>query len=587
MIPELDRKVAVSVFLKYDARHIPAHVVRIAFGSYKCHMRRSLLLVFLVATITLRAQNPMAVPPLIEADTFQLDVQAHTHEFHPGVVTATMGVGVPYLGPTLLFHKGDTVRLRVNNQLNEVTNMHWHGLKVPGEMDGGPQREIMPGESWDVKYNVENEAGTYWYHPHTHMQTGTQATKGIAGFIIVKDDDESALDLPRTYGVDDFPVVIQDRRWLPNGNFSIGPFGDSLLVNGTPHPYLELPAQVVRLRLLNGSNARVYELGFEDGRSFHVIAGDAGLLHAPVEKDRQRLSNGERVEVLLDLSGMEGDSLMLMSYGSELPSSVPGGYNPVWESSILNGIDFPVLRLRVTAPTADPVATIPLALGTAQPPQLSDVIKDRFKVLNGTGMVGMGMFMIDGLMYDMDVINDTMLLGSTEMWTIMNASNMAHPMHLHGVSFWVLERNGVPPPPEEQGAKDVVLIDSGEQVKLIMRFDHPTDGWPFMYHCHNLMHEDNMMMLQFIVVDLNTGMPGSAEAKVELFPSPTHAFITWQSPFAVRQLRVFDIQGRQVMLSGAHGMERCVLDLSALPAGLYTLELLGDKERAVGRVVKE
>lgn len=548
-------------------------------------MLRSIPLLFLV--FSLNAQNPIAIPPMIEADTFQLDVQSHTHQFYPGVNTATFGVGVPYLGPTLLFHKGDTARLRVSNQLNEVTNMHWHGMKVPGVMDGGPQREIMPGEHWDVKYKVENDAGTYWYHPHTHMQTGTQATKGIAGFIIVQDDEEAALDLPRTYGVDDFPIVVQDRRWLPNGNFSIGPYGDSVLVNGTPRPYLEAPAQVVRLRLLNGSNARVYALGFEDGRSFQVIAGDGGLLNAPVERDRLWLSNGERYEVLLDLTGMEGDSLMLMSYGSELPSTVPGGYNPIWESSILNGVDFPVLRIRVTAPTSDPVTSIPAQLGSAQPPPLSEVLQDRFKVLNGTGMVGMGMFMIDGLMYDIDVINDTMFLGTTETWTIMNASNMAHPMHLHGVTFHILERNGMPPPPEEQGAKDVILIDSGEQVKLIMRFEHPTEGWPFMYHCHNLMHEDNMMMLQFVVIDLNTGLRAPTGMDVEVFPSPTNSSITWQSPFAVQQMRIMDLQGRMVIQKGIDGSENGVIDLSDLPVGLYSIELIGEQQRALGRVVKE
>ena len=533
------------------------------------------------------AQNPIAIPPLIEADTFQLDVQSHTHEFYPGVNTATFGVGVPYLGPTLLFHKGDTARLRVNNQLNEVTNMHWHGMKVPGVMDGGPQREIMPSEHWDVKYNVANDAGTYWYHPHTHMQTGTQASKGIAGFIIVQDDEEAALDLPRTYGMDDFPIVVQDRRWLPNGNFSIGPYGDSILVNGTPHPYLEAPAQVVRLRLLNGSNARVYVLGFDDGRSFHVIAGDGGLLNAPVERDRMWLSNGERYEVLLDLTGMEGDSLMLMSYGSELPSTVPGGNNPIWESSILNGVDFPVLRIRVTAPTSDPISSIPAQLGSAQAPPLSEVLQDRYKVLNGTGMVGMGMFMIDGSMYDIDVINDTMFLGTTETWTIMNASNMAHPMHLHGVAFHILERNGVPPPPEQQGAKDVVLIDSGEQVKLIMRFEHATEGWPFMYHCHNLMHEDNMMMLQFVVIDLNTGLRSPIDKKVEMFPSPTSSSIMWKSSFPVQRSRITDLQGRMVMQKGVDGSESGVIDMSHLPAGVYSIELIGDQQRAVGRVVRE
>ena len=121
-------------------------------------------------------------------------------------------------------------------------------------------------------------------------------------------------------------------------------------MNGTPHPYLECPAQVVRLRLLNGSNSRVYQLGFEDDRNFQVIAGDGGLLNAPVDVDRLSLSNGERWEILMDLTGMEGDSLLLMSFGSELPQTVPGSNNILWESSILNGIDFPMCYVSASLP---------------------------------------------------------------------------------------------------------------------------------------------------------------------------------------------------------------------------------------------
>ncbi|HQX31739.1 MAG TPA: multicopper oxidase domain-containing protein, partial [Flavobacteriales bacterium] len=336
-----------------------------------------------------QAMLPMAIPPALDTDTFFLDVGEHQHQFYPGVTTTTFGVNGPYLGPTLIMHQGDSSWFRVTNNLPQVTNMHWHGMHVPGIVDGGPPREILTGESWDLKYKVVNPAGTYWYHPHPHMITGTQATMGIAGMIIVQDAEEAALDLPRTYGTDDFPVVVQDRRFLGNGNFSIGPYGDSVLVNGTPHAYLECPAQVVRLRILNGSNARVYQLGFEDGRTFQVIAGDGGLLNAPVELDRISVSNGERWEVLLDLSGMEGDSLMLKSFGSELPSTVPGGTNLIWESSALNGIDFDVLRIRVTAPTADPVTSIPTSLGTAQPIPASQASQTRIKNLMGNGMVGM------------------------------------------------------------------------------------------------------------------------------------------------------------------------------------------------------
>ncbi|MBK7086354.1 MAG: multicopper oxidase domain-containing protein [Flavobacteriales bacterium] len=440
-----------------------------------------------------------------------------------------------------------------------------------------------------MKYHVKNPAGTYWYHPHPHELTAEQANMGIAGFIIVQDDEEAALDLPRTYGVDDFPIVVQDRRFLANGSFVFGPFGDSVLVNGTPRPYLECPAQVVRLRLLNGSNARIYPLGFEDDRPFAVIASDGGLLNAPVTMDRIPLSNGERAEILLDLTGMEGDSLLLMSFGSELPATVPGSSYILWESSALSGIDFPVLRIRVTTPTASPVTAVPATLGTAQPYDEALATNTRTKILSGTGMVGMGMFYINGQMFDLNVINDTIALGAMEVWTIENISNMAHPFHIHGGSFFVLDRDGTAPPAWERGAKDVVLVDAGESVRVIMRFDdYTTDGWPFMYHCHNLLHEDNMMMAQYIVVDMNIG---STEKHVRtgatVFPVPSDRSIAFEADFDIVAIEVSDPTGLAVRRTKGNGATKGSLDIGMLPAGPYILNLIGSTGSVRVKFVRE
>ena len=543
----------------------------------------------LAFTASAQFNNPMAIPPALDLDTFHLVVDEHVHQFYPGINTNTYGASAEYLGPTLIMHTGDTARIRVHNDLAQITTMHWHGLRVPGEFDGGPQRVIDPGDVWDVKYEVKNPAGTYWYHPHPHMLTAFQASMGIAGFIIVQDDEEAALDLPRTYGVDDFPVVVQDRKFNANGDFVIGPFGDSVLVNGTPRPYLECPAQVVRLRLLNGSNARVYPLGFENDQPFSVIASDGGLLNAPVTMDRLPLSNGERAEILLDLTGMEGDSLLLMSYGSELPLTVPGSSYILWESSPLSGIDFPVLRIRITAPTADPVTTMPATLGTAQPYDEGFATGSRTKTLTGNGMVGMGMFMINGAMYDINVVNDTIELGSMEVWTFQNNSNMAHPMHIHGGSFFILDRDGIAPPAWEQGAKDVVLVDVGEAVRVIMRFDEISGPeWPFMYHCHNLMHEDNMMMAQYIVVDPNMAVPERmADGSIAAYPNPTEGMVHYRSAFPVRTVEITDNVGRTVLRADVSERSTGTVDISGLRAGVYTLTLRNSGNVARTKVVRE
>ncbi|MBZ0204963.1 MAG: multicopper oxidase domain-containing protein [Flavobacteriales bacterium] len=551
------------------------------------HARSLTILAFLPLFGTF-AQLPLAIPPALEQDTFLLDVQEHTHQFYPGVNTPTLGVNGEYLGPTLIFQRGDTARLRVHNGMSQITTMHWHGMHVSGDQDGGPQRVIDPGTDWNVKYNVANPAGTYWYHPHPHMLTGTQATRGIAGMIIVRDDEENSLDLPRTYGVDDIPVVIQDRRFLSNGAFVVGPYGDSLLVNGTPHPYIDLPAQVVRLRLLNGSNSRVYRIGLQGDSTFHMIAGDGGLLNAPVPLQRIDLSNGERADILLDLTGLDGDSLLLMSFGSELAQSVPGSDNILWETSALNGIDFPVLRIRVQAPTPAPVTNVPATLGNALPIPENTAVRTRVKTITGNGMVGMGMFLINGLSFDLNLINDSVQLNATEIWTFVNNSNMAHPMHIHGVSFFVLDRNGIPPAPEEAGAKDVVLVNTGETVRTIMRFDHPTNGYPYMYHCHNLMHEDHMMMLQFIVTDQGQGLTDRTKgASIHAFPSPTSGTLRYQATFAINELVLTDQLGRVVVTRQVANTKEGFLDLGSMPSGVYVLSLRGSGEVARSTVVRE
>lgn len=529
----------------------------------------------------------MAIPPALELDTFHLEVDEHVHQFYPGISTNTYGASAEYLGPTLFLNREDTARIWVHNQLGQITSMHWHGMHGPGEMDGGPQRIINPGESWMAEFPVKNPAATYWYHPHPHELTAEQANFGVAGFLIVRDEEEAQLALPRSYGADDIPVVIQDRKFLANGDFAFYPFGDSVLVNGTPRPFLELPAQVVRLRLLNGSNARIYALGLDNGQPMHVIAGDGGLLPAPAATSRLWLGNGERAEVLLDLTGMEGDSLLLMSYGNELPNTVPGSGNLLWESSILNGVAFPVLRIRVAPPTPDAITTIPSSLLNVPMPAESESIRTRTKTIGGMGMVGMGMFTINGLMFDLAVINDTMELGSVEVWNIVNNSNMAHPMHIHGVSFEVLARNGVPPPVWERGPKDVVLVDRFETVKLVMRFGEHTDGWPFMYHCHNLLHEDNMMMLQYIVRDPTQMVREPAGQGASIFPNPTSGQVLVRAEYALNSVEVTDAVGRVVLRQSGNGSHQALIDLSASPAGVYLVRPVGAHERGQLTVVKE
>ncbi|MCC6841192.1 MAG: multicopper oxidase domain-containing protein [Flavobacteriales bacterium] len=537
----------------------------------------------------LLAQNPLAIPPILVQDTFDLTVAPATREFYPGKITNTYGINAPYLGPTLILQKGDTAHFRVHNQLSEITTMHWNGMEVPPEFDGSPPREILPGETWHVKYKVIDKASVYVYHPHTMDLIGPQVGKGAAGLIIVQDDEEAQLPLPRTYGVDDFPVAVQDKRFSPAGQFIFGPYGDSILVNGTPDPFLEAPAQVVRLRLLNASTARYYVFGFEDNTPFHVIAGEGGLMAAPQTMDRLMLASGERVELLLDLGGMEGDSLLLMSYGSELPGTIPGANNLLWEQSILNGVDFPILRIRVGPPSADPVMEIPAALANVQPYPESSAARTRVKEITGMGMVGgMGAFMINGEGWDMETINDTVMLGDTEIWTYINHSNMAHPMTMHGGSFYILDRNGEAPAPWEQAPKSVVHVGVDDTVRVIMRFaEYTTDGWPLMYHCHNLAHI-NHMMWQFIVVDPVMDVPQVPSlGQVRVHPVPSSSTVAYDAPFPVMRITVMDMLGRELMVEAGPASPKSFLDIGSLPPGSYIVRFDGLGRSATARIVRE
>jgi bilirubin oxidase len=222
--------------------------------------------------------------------------------------------------------------MNVTNNLNESTTVHWHGMHLPAVMDGGPHQVIPAGTLWQPYWKVMNQAATLWYHPHLHETTHAQITKGIGGFIIVKDPVESALALPRTYGVDDIVLALTSRSYNTTTNTFVSPptsnrvYGDYMLSNGTPKAQFTLPKQYVRLRILNAEIERGYNLGFSDNRTFYIIANDGGLLNTPVAATRVKLMVGERIEIMVNLGNdTVGSSLDLKAYNSGQTLGFPGG----------------------------------------------------------------------------------------------------------------------------------------------------------------------------------------------------------------------------------------------------------------------
>jgi bilirubin oxidase len=233
--------------------------------------------------------------------------------------------------------------INVTNQLVEATTTHWHGIHLPAEMDGGPHQPIAAGATWSPTFTVSNDAATYWYHPHLHSKTMEQLSYGAGGLIIINDAHEASLPLPRNYGSDDIPLVLTSRRFLDNNAFdTTAIYGDVQLSNGTSNATITLPAQFVRIRLLNAEVERAYNLGFHDDRIFYVIASDGGLLNRPVPVTRLPLAVGERYEILVDLQhDSVGSTLEFLAYNGGQPFGFPGGEMPVMANSVVCSITPP------------------------------------------------------------------------------------------------------------------------------------------------------------------------------------------------------------------------------------------------------
>jgi bilirubin oxidase len=458
----------------------------------------------------------MPIPPILEptsrangVTTYDITAQTAKTRFHPeGDAVETFGYNGNLLGPTIRLRTGETVAVNIHNRLEDgqVTNVHWHGVRLPASADG-PHNDIPPGESFTARFTVVQPAATLWYHPHWG-NTGFQVYKGLAALLYVDDKTSDALPLPQKYGIDDVPLIIQDRSFYPDSrlNYMAQPqgedhmLGDQMLVNGVVWPHLDLPRSLVRLRLLNGSNARRYNLAFEDGRTFYLIASDGGLLPAPVPVKSLMMAAAERAEILLDLSReAAGAKLKLVSLAfrtwerEEGPMlNVKGRVTP---SQRQVGKPFPIMELRVAkegSPGSVPDQLVPIMRIPAATAKLTRTFH----------LDDAGENTINGRMVDMHRADFQVDPRATEIWAVTNdAKDFAHTFHVHGVQMQVLDRvvdgKMVPLPPIDTGWKDTVLVDPQETVRLIGRFND-LEGL-YMYHCHVLEHEDRGMMGTFFV----------------------------------------------------------------------------------------
>ena len=439
-------------------------------------------------TVDLVASNeptqPLPIPKRLQPDrvtdeALYYTVRAERGEhrfFNQGVSSETLGYNGSLLGPMIELPTGKTVYIDTINQLDEPTSFHWHGLVIPGEEDGGPHQLIAPGEQKRARLDIDQQPGTLWFHPHPMGATAEQVYLGLAGLLYVTDDMSSSL--PNEYGVDDIPLIVQDRLFTDDGQLDYdrqmnidGTIGDTLIANGAINTTFDMTTKTLRVRLVNGSNARNLDFSLSNGASFTQIATDGGLIDQPVSLETLKLTPSERAEILIDFSDLSlGDELALEADGISFTTFTV-------RSKIVQNRDW-----------TDAFREAPVANESSE--------ADRRLTLFGVSH----MVTIDGKQFDPDRIDINVQQGTTEVWEIYNRDDMmggmTHPFHIHGVQFRILERDGKPPPNNEHGWKDTVAVEPGERVKIKMTF---RESGTFMYHCHILEHEENGMMGQLNV----------------------------------------------------------------------------------------
>lgn len=486
----------------------------------------------------------LPIPDLLTADArsrIQLVVQAGKTTFGANTAT-TWGYNGNLLGPALQLRKGKAVTVDIHNTLADETTLHWHGLEVPGEVDGGPQGVIKPGGKRSVTFTPDQRAATCWFHPHQHGKTGHQVAMGLAGLVLIEDDESRLLRLPKQWGIDDVPVIVQDKKFNADGQIdyqldvmsaAVGWFGDTLLTNGAIYPQHAAPKGWLRLRLLNGCNARSLNFAASDKRPLYVVASDGGLLPEPVKVNELPMLMGERFEVLVDIS--DGKPFDLVT----LPVSQMGMAVAPFDKP------HPVLRIQPLLVTAsgtlpDTLTTLPALpaldgltqrkLQLSMEPMLDMMgMQALMKKYGNQAMAGMhhGQMMghmnmdhgkmggmdhgghgfdfhnanrINGKAFDMNTPMFAAAKGQFERWVISGEGDMMlHPFHIHGTQFRILSENGKAPDAHRAGWKDTVRGEGGVS-EVLVKFDHDAPKeFAYMAHCHLLEHEDTGMMLGFTV----------------------------------------------------------------------------------------
>lgn len=515
-------------------------------------------------------ERPQLLRRPVAATNGTLTVSSGTAEIWPGASSSRILINQAPL-VAIEYMRGDQAQIPVRNNLTNPISIHWHGLDVPSDMDGHPRDMFGAGSMKEYVFPIRNRAGLYFFHSHSHMATAREVYTGLAGIVLVRDEEELALPLPRDEY--EIPIVLQDVRVSAAGTISYSPtmndtmngwMGDRVLANGTPNAYQPVHRGTYRLRLLNASNARTYRLQLSNGSTFTIIGTDGGLLETPQQVAEVFFSPGERLDLIVDFSAYaEGTEIRLLSAPYNAPVEMMAPTYP-------QGIPLDIVRFRVTG-TMGQVVTLPARLCTLPmlPSDVSTLPLRSFALAMTRGM-GMGMRpTINGASYDINRVDFVANANSTEVWEFRNTeSAMLHPIHLHGRQFRVLSRSGGRLLPTDLGLKDTVLIGQNETVRLLVQ--HSSYSGLFLFHCHNLEHEDEGMMQNYELRQ-TTGVDMQHDASFDVGPNPATSTITVTSALdVILRLDVYNAVGH-IVLTAKNVASGSAIAVDHLPAGMYSV----------------
>ncbi|MFC6883297.1 MULTISPECIES: multicopper oxidase family protein [Actinomadura] len=432
--------------------------------------------------------RPLALPRVLRpvrrtmtTDYYEMAVREAETEILPGVKTRVVAYDGSFPGPTIRALKGRRVVVRQSNDLDMDVSTHLHGGHVSPGDDGHPAFPVAPGDARDYTYPNAQPAATLWYHDHVHHMEAEMVFRGLSGLYVIDDPMEWALGLPN--GAYDVPIVMRDIHLDDAGQivWEMGDFQNrnTILVNGRTQPYFEVAARKYRLRLVNGSNMRFFNLSLSNGGDLTVIGGDGGLLPAPQTVKSVQLSAGERADVVVDFGAYEPGTRIVLTnaFGTDAATRE-------------------IMRFDVGSPVRDR-SRVPDRLGRTLALPDADVTRDVVMDFNPAT----NEWTMDGRAFDMNRVDIKIKRGQTEIWRVKSDSThlpVPHNIHLHGTHFEVLDRDGRPPAPHETGPKDTVAVMAGSTVRIKVRYDRYLGR--YLYHCHLLDHSAMGMMAQAEIV---------------------------------------------------------------------------------------